>query len=65
MTAPAIRNNSRITILATLALLFFFGQAHAASRMPAFTLPDAVNGTPINSSSLQDNVILINFFTTL
>ena len=65
MTNPFLKN-SRIAILATLALLFIYcGQSQAASASPAFVLPNAIDGTMVNSNSFKGKVILVNFFTTL
>ena len=61
-----VKNGRIAAILATLFALGFFycGQVQAASALPAFALPDAADGTMMNSNSLGGKVVLINFFTT-
>jgi len=52
------------------ALLFFFacllvaGQASAASKVPQFALPSAVDGKLVESDTYKGQVLLINFFAT-
>ena len=66
MTNHFLKKGCTIAILVTLAFLTIHSrQAQAASSMPTFDLPSAVDGKILNSKSLKGQVILINFFTTL
>lgn len=66
MRTFAVKSGRLTVILATLFALGFIycGQARAASALPPFALPNAADGTMVNSNSLSGKVLLINFFTT-
>lgn len=53
-------------LLATLFAMGFLycGQARAASAMQPFALPNAADGSMVNSNSLRGKILLMNFFTT-
>jgi len=60
--APAfLGKTAQITVL---CLLFSIGSAGAATRMPSFSLPDAVNGVTVNSTNFSGKTLLITFFAT-
>ncbi len=53
------------TVLMTVAcLLLSVSSAHAATPMPAFSLPNAVSGTTVNSTDYTGKTLLITFFAT-
>lgn len=45
-------------------LLLSISSAHAATQMPAFSLPNAVSGATVNSASYNGKTLLITFFAT-
>lgn len=47
-----------------LCLLLSLTSAHAATRMPSFSLPDAVSGSTINSDVYNGKTLLVTFFAT-
>jgi len=66
MRTFAITSSRFAAILATLFALsvLYCGQARAASALPQFSLPNAADGSIVNSNSLHGKILLINFFTT-
>ncbi len=65
MNNPPLRKG---VIAALLAMLTLFGlaagQARAATLLPNFALPNAMDGATLDSRSLSGKVVLVNFFTT-
>lgn len=61
---PLKKINSLLAILVLTVSLAFAGHAVAATTMPHFSLPSAVDGTPINSDSYKGKVTLVTFFAT-
>ncbi|MFH2123013.1 MAG: TlpA disulfide reductase family protein [Pseudomonadota bacterium] len=49
-----------------MALMLFLGSssAYAATKMPTFSLPDAVSGTTVNSADYSGKALLVTFFAT-
>ena len=65
MIRSLIKSSRLAAILATFILLGICStQVQAASSMPTFALPNAADGTTVDSTSLNGKVLLINFFTT-
>ncbi|MDH3393077.1 MAG: hypothetical protein OEL66_03650 [Desulfobulbaceae bacterium] len=67
MIGSLAANSRRIAILMALTVLslgIYCGQARAASILPTFALPNAVDGKIMQSSTLKGKITLINFFTT-
>jgi peroxiredoxin len=54
----------KISQAIVLCLLFSINSAHAAAKMPSFSLPDAVKGSLINSADFTGKTLLITFFAT-
>jgi peroxiredoxin len=56
----------KVSNLIALCLLLSIGSgsAYAATKMPAFSLPDAVSGTTVNSTDLSGKTLLVTFFAT-
>ena len=50
--------------IALVLLLAVTGHAEAASKVPHFALPSAVDGKLVDVDSLRGKVLLINFFAT-
>ncbi len=50
--------------IATAILLLSMSTAYSATRMPSFTLPDAVSGAAVNSADFKGKTLLITFFAT-
>lgn len=44
--------------------LFFTSQTLAATKAPLFSLPSAIDGSPIDMKNYAGKIVLINFFTT-
>ncbi len=62
-----LTNKTGQFLLYTLLILSFFfisTLAGAATKMPVFSLPSAVDGKIINSNSFDGNVLLVTFFAT-
>lgn len=63
-----MKNRSRFSVTvvcAVLLLSFVFAfEALAATKMPAFSLKSASDGTVVNSSSFKGKVLLLTFFAT-
>ncbi|MDD3815282.1 MAG: TlpA disulfide reductase family protein [Desulfocapsaceae bacterium] len=55
---------SKIAQLFVLMVFLVSSSAHAATKMPAFSLPDAVSGTTVNSADYTGKTLLITFFAT-
>ncbi|MBU0664108.1 MAG: TlpA family protein disulfide reductase [Proteobacteria bacterium] len=47
-----------------LCLFLAISSVHAATKMPSFSLADAVNGTTVNSADYNGKTLLITFFAT-
>jgi peroxiredoxin len=47
-----------------VCMLLSISSAHAATQMPSFSLPNAVNGTTVNSTEYNGKTLLITFFAT-
>lgn len=54
----------KITLVTTICLLLAFNSVYAATRMPSFSLPNAVTGATINSTDFTGKTLLITFFAT-
>ncbi|KAF0189565.1 MAG: hypothetical protein FD168_820 [Desulfobulbaceae bacterium] len=50
--------------IATAFLLLSISSGYAATKMPSFSLPDAVSGAAVNSSNFNGKTLLITFFAT-
>lgn len=48
----------------SLLPLLASGSAFAATKMPEFSLPDAVNGATVKSSDFSGKTLLVTFFAT-
>lgn len=60
--SPAfLGKTAQITVL---CLLFSIGSACAATKMPSFSLPDAVSGATVNSTDFNGKALLVTFFAT-
>lgn len=55
---------ARIVLVATFCLLLSVDSAYSATKMPSFSLPDAVSGTTVNSNDFNGKALLITFFAT-
>lgn len=58
-------NTIRAILLVGLGLLIFLvSTTYSSTRMPAFILPDAVNGKEVNSEVFTGKALLLTFFAT-
>jgi thiol-disulfide isomerase/thioredoxin len=57
---------NKVLLLMALSLLPLLasGSAFAATKMPEFSLPDAVNGATVKSSAFSGKTLLVTFFAT-
>ena len=58
--------NRKFLFISLLFFLFFAFSSHvdAATQAPQFSLPSAIDGSPIDMKNYDGKVVLINFFTT-
>lgn len=54
----------KITLVTVLCLVFSTTSAYAATKMPSFSLPNAVTGAAVNSTDFTGKTLLITFFAT-
>lgn len=54
----------KISLIVALCLFLSIHSAHAAAKMPAFSLPDAVTGSTVASANFTGKTLLITFFAT-
>jgi peroxiredoxin len=54
----------KVVQILALCLFLAVGSAQASAQMPSFSLPDAVNGTTINSKDFNGKTLLVTFFAT-
>lgn len=64
MKVPSPACVGKTALIATLYLLVCLSPASAATRMPSFSLPDAVNGATIDSGEFDGKTLLVTFFAT-
>ena len=54
----------KISQAVIFCLLLSISSAHAATKMPSFSLPDAVSGATVNNTKFTGKTLLITFFAT-
>jgi peroxiredoxin len=54
----------KISQAVIFCLLLSISSAYAAAKMPAFSLPDAVSGSTVNSADFTGKTLLVTFFAT-
>ncbi|MDO8947164.1 MAG: TlpA disulfide reductase family protein [Desulfocapsaceae bacterium] len=55
---------SKTAQIMALMLFLVSSSAHAATKMPSFSLPDAVSGATVNSTDYNGKTLLVTFFAT-